>query len=98
MYAMYVATLRLELQIPGSRSLKDKRQVVSRLLHRLRARFPASVAEIGEQQRWQRAEIGVAVVSGDRGLAERLIDQIRRHVEDEPNALVCGAEAQVYAA
>lgn len=93
---MFVGSLWLEVQIPGARSLKEKRQVLSGLINRLRARYPVSVAEVGGQDTWQRAEIGVAVVSGDAGQARHVIERVRQHVEGEPGTVVCGAETQLY--
>lgn len=93
---MFVGSLWLELQIPGARSLKDKRQVLAGLVNRLRARFPVSVAEVGGQDAWQRAEIGVAVVSADLAQVRRVIEQVRQHVEADSATVVCRAETQLY--
>ncbi len=62
---MFVGVARLVLAIPGARSLKDKRRVVKSLKDRLRARFPVSLAEIGDLERYQVATLGIAVVSNE---------------------------------
>jgi uncharacterized protein YlxP (DUF503 family) len=70
---MVVGVVRIELHLPGSRSLKDKRQVVRSLKERLRERVHASVAEVEHQDLWQRAALGLAVVAADGGqVRERL--------------------------
>jgi uncharacterized protein YlxP (DUF503 family) len=61
---MFVGVARLVLQIPGARSLKDRRRVVKSFKDRARARLPISIAEIGDLERYQVATLGVAVVSG----------------------------------
>ena len=63
--AMAVAVVQASLLVPGCRSLKDKRSVVKGLVERARAKFNASVAEVGAQDLLQRAEIGAAFVSND---------------------------------
>lgn len=70
---MVVGVVRIELHLPGSRSLKDKRQVVRSLKERLRERVHASVAEVEHHDLWQRAALGLAVVAADGGqVRERL--------------------------
>ncbi len=63
---MPIGLLTLELYLPESHSLKDKRQVVRSLKDRLRARFNVAVAELEGQDSWQRAVIGVVGISGSR--------------------------------
>ena len=60
---MHAAVVRYDLHIPGSRSLKAKRAALRPVVDTLRHRFRLSVAETAHQDRWQRAEIGVAVVA-----------------------------------
>ena len=57
---MVVGTLTITLQVPDSGSLKDKRQVVRSLTARLRQTFNVGVAEVGDQNLWQSAVIGIA--------------------------------------
>jgi hypothetical protein len=60
---MFVGVVRVELHIPASTSLKDKRSVVRSLKDRIRERASAAVAEVDHQDLWQRAALGVAVVA-----------------------------------
>ncbi|HIE33337.1 MAG TPA: DUF503 domain-containing protein, partial [Thermodesulfobacteriaceae bacterium] len=58
---MVVGVVRMEFFIPGNNSLKGKRQLVKSLVHRLEARFKKlSVAEVGDQDLWQKAVIGIS--------------------------------------
>ena len=78
---MFVGIVRIELHIPGSRSLKDKRSVVQGLKERIRQRVRAAVAEVDHQDLWQRAALGVAVVSGDRRQVDEQLQSIRHLVQ-----------------
>jgi uncharacterized protein len=80
---MVVASLTLELQVPGSQSLKDKRQAIRSLRDKIRTKFNVSVAEVDNQDLWQRATIGVAVVSGDGKLAHEILDKVRALAEQD---------------
>jgi uncharacterized protein YlxP (DUF503 family) len=79
---MVVGVCTLELSMPHSASLKDKRQVVKSLVSRLRNEFNVSVAEVGAQDQWQWAVIGVACISGDRDYAQGLLSQVINWVEN----------------
>lgn len=78
---MYVGMARLTVAIDQSHSLKEKRMVVRRIKDRVRERVGVIVSEVGEQDRWQRAELGCAVASGDRQKALELLDEVIRVVQ-----------------
>lgn len=80
MASMHVAALRFELHVPESRSLKAKRAAVRPIIDGLRHRFKVSVAEVDHQDTWQRAAIGVALVSGASRQLEAIMDEIERFV------------------
>ena len=80
---MVVGSLRMELHLPASHSLKAKRSVVNHVKERLRTRFNASVAEVDHQDLWQRATLGVAIVSGEAGVLDRVLRDILSVVERE---------------
>ena len=79
---MVVAVCTLELEIPSSHSLKDKRHVVKSLTARVRQAFNVSIAEVDSLDAWQRATLGIVCVSSDanyaRGLLEKVIDNVER--------------------
>jgi uncharacterized protein YlxP (DUF503 family) len=79
---MVVGVCTLELSMPGTASLKDKRQIVKSLIARLRNEFNISVAEVGAQDQWQWAVIGVTCVSGDRDYAQGLLSRVVSWVEN----------------
>ena len=78
---MIVAACRVELDIPGSESLKDKRQVLQSTITRVRNRFPVSIAEVEAQEQWRVAVLGIAVVSNEGGHARELIDRVVRYLD-----------------
>ena len=73
---MVVGVLRLALHIPEAHSLKERRMAVRRVVERLRARFNVSVAEVGDQSRWQLATVAVTTVSNDRSLVNEVLDRV----------------------
>ena len=78
---MVVGICQLNLSIPGAHSLKDKRQVLKSLMARVKGSFNASVAEVGQNDLWQSAVIGIAVVGNDRGFVNSTLDNIIDFIE-----------------
>ena len=70
---MYTAVQTWILHLEGCQSLKDKRSVLQSLKADLR-RLNVSVAEVGTQDLWQRAELACAAVGSDR----RVVDEMLR--------------------
>ena len=87
---MHVAVVRFQLHIPHSRSLKEKRAAVKPVVEGIRNRFSLSVAEVGYQDKWQRALVGMAVVSDSYAHAVDVVDNVERWVWSKPDVEVCG--------
>jgi uncharacterized protein YlxP (DUF503 family) len=79
---MPVGLLTLEIYIPHSHSLKDKRQVLRSLKDRLRARFNVAVAELDHNDMWQRAQVGVVTVSNDPAYVEQSLQAVFNEAEN----------------
>ena len=73
----------LDLYLPGSQSLKDKRQVLKSLKDRIRNRFSVSVAEVDHNDLWQRSVLGMAVVSTATNHANEVLSKAVRFVEQD---------------
>ncbi len=91
---MHVAVVRFQLHIPQSRSLKQKRAAVKPIVEGIRHRFSLSVAEVGYQDKWQRALVGVAVVSESEAHAAAVVDSVERWVWSRPDVEVSHFERQ----
>ncbi|MEZ5262791.1 MAG: DUF503 domain-containing protein [Acidimicrobiales bacterium] len=77
---MFVLALRADLHLPACRSLKDRRQAIKPILDGARHRFGVAAAEVGQQDRWQRATLGFAAVAGSAGHAADVVDAVERFV------------------
>ena len=71
--------VRLELELPFARSLKDKRQTLRSIKDRLR-RKNVSVVESDHHDLWQRATVELALAAVSRGAAEVKREEIRRQL------------------
>ncbi len=78
---MPIVYCSLEIHLPYSHSLKEKRNVLRKTMDRLRARFNFSISEIGHQDVWQRARVGAVSIGPDRKVLERVSTQFIRESE-----------------
>jgi len=92
---MFVGVLKLTFHIPHARSLKEKRSVVRKFRDRVRARFDVSIAEVGEQDLHQKAQFGVAVVSGDAAVCDSVLEQVARAAELAEDAVLTDRSTEV---
>lgn len=81
---MIVGILEVSFHIPGSQSLKDKRQVVRGLKDRIRRRFNVSLAETDGQETWRQCSLAAAMVATQRTAVERDLNRILDLIQSVP--------------
>ena len=81
---MIIGVCTVELFIPDGQSLKSKRQVVKSLKDRLRDKFNVSVSEIGGQDLWQKAVLGIACVANETAYVNQVLDQVLNQIRSVP--------------
>ena len=83
---MIIAAMTFRLHAPWVHSLKEKRMIVKSLVARLQNRFHVSAAETGEQDTHQIIEIGIATIVPHNALADSVMEEISRFVEENTEA------------
>ncbi|MBP7216633.1 MAG: DUF503 domain-containing protein [Candidatus Omnitrophica bacterium] len=78
---MTIGVLTLELFIGQSNSLKAKRMVLHSLKARLRNHFNVAVAQVDDEDKWQKATIVVVGVAGKRPVVNSLLSSVVTFVE-----------------
>jgi hypothetical protein len=80
---MWIGYLEVELYIPGISSLKQKRIIIKSVKTKLRARYNVGVAEIDENDKWQKAVLGIVSISNDKKEINSQLDKILNWLEKE---------------
>lgn len=93
---MLVGVLTLELYLGEVCSLKGKRQVLRSLLERLKQRYNVSVAEVGQQDSWKFATVGISVVSGDMAQLDKMLDVVLRFIDNHHEVEIINMRREVY--
>ncbi|MCC6337543.1 MAG: DUF503 domain-containing protein [Myxococcales bacterium] len=94
---MFVCVARLTLDIPAAASLKAKRQVLRRVTDRVKAKFNVAVAEVEDNDVWNRAVVALAVVGNERRHVNEQMDKILQFIDDLYVAPVASRELEILA-
>ena len=73
--------LQLDIFLPESRSLKDKRSVIKSLRETVRKKFNVSIAETGEQDKWGTSELSISKVSNQSSVIRKEFQNIQKDIE-----------------
>ncbi len=92
---MIVGVCRLSLHFPDSGSLKAKRHGLRKIIDRARAKFNVAIAEVDDQDTWQRSTLALAVVGNEGRHVQSMLDRILSFIEDLYVAQVINKEAEL---
>ncbi len=92
---MIVGAAIVEIRIHGSHSLKQRRGVVRSIAQRVSNRFNLSIADVGGQDTWQRAELGLCSAGTDRQRVRSLIETAVSFIEELHLAEIIAVDIEV---
>ena len=79
---MNIGLCTIELHLPGSNSLKDKRSVLKSVCRRVHNEFNVAIAEVEEQDAWRSVVLGVVTVSNDAAYTHGLLTRVVEWIEN----------------
>jgi uncharacterized protein YlxP (DUF503 family) len=89
-----IGALELRLVIIGARSLKEKRKVLKSLKDRI-SRMNVSVAEVGDNDKWQAATLGITLVSNEVSFVNSVIDKIVQGMEESGEVEILSSRIEI---
>lgn len=92
---MLIAAIELHLSIPTAHSLKEKRMMLLSIMERIRGKFGAAVAEVGEQDIWQRAVVGIALVGNEESYLRQAANKVIQFAESHFEGEVCEIHLEI---
>lgn len=91
---MVIGAFEVRLKVMGAQSLKEKRKVLKSLRDRF-SRLNISIAEVDDQDKWQAATIGIALVSNDAGYVNSAIDKIAKSLSELPAVEIIHSKVEI---
>lgn len=92
---MIIGTAQISVFLGEVHSLKEKRSIVQSLIKRLQNKFNAAIAEVADQELWQKATIGVAVIGGSASHADSQLQAIINFIEFDPRVKTGKVETEL---
>jgi uncharacterized protein YlxP (DUF503 family) len=90
-----VGVCQVDLLIPGNASLKGKRKVLRRIIDRVKNRYNISISEIGDNDLWQRSQLGFSVVGNDSRHINSSLDKIINFIDGMNVAEIIHSEIEI---
>jgi len=78
---MNVGVCKVTLRLPENESLKGKRRVISSLSKRIRNKFNVSIAEVGDNDSWQLATLGITCASNEARHTDEMLSRVVDFIE-----------------
>jgi uncharacterized protein YlxP (DUF503 family) len=78
---MNIGVGKVSLRIPENMDLKGKRQVLKSITSRIRHRFDVAVAEVDDNDSWQRATIGFCCISNNKRYSNQVLSKVVAFIE-----------------
>jgi uncharacterized protein YlxP (DUF503 family) len=91
---MSVGLLQLDCFIPESRSLKDKRRILTSLSERLRRQFNIAIAEVEYQNQWQRARLAIVFVNTNWRMLQSSMSKLIEYVDRDRRVEITNTETR----
>ena len=93
---MLIGTISFKIRIPYAHSLKEKRRVLKSLIAKLQNKFKLSVAEIDQQDQWQSATIGIALVGSETKILNQQISWVIEFLNGQTEFEVLDVETSIF--
>jgi hypothetical protein len=78
---MVIGVCQFDFRIPENQSLKGKRHVMRKMIDRVRHQFNVAISEVGDNDLWQRGQIGICTVGNDRRHINSSLDKVIDFIE-----------------
>jgi len=78
---MNVGVAKVSLRLPENMSLKGKRQVLKSITSRVRNKFDVAVAEVGNNDSWRLATVGICCLSNNKRHTNQVLSRVVNFVE-----------------
>ena len=82
---MTIGFLQIDLVLLATKSLKDKRSIISRIKNQVRSKFNISIAEIDHGDKLGRSLVGITTVSNDSKIVHNTLIKVEEFIETNFN-------------
>lgn len=92
---MIIGICQIDILIFEANSLKEKRHVLKSIIERLKSRFNISVSEVDYHELWNRASVGISVVSNEKIYCEMVIDKVIKFIDNDERVEIVSSNKEI---
>ena len=92
---MFVGAGIIKINVPYSRSLKDKRKVIKSIINSLQSKYNISISEVASQNNTTIGEIGFSMVSPDQKYINSLFEKVLNFINDNYDIVVLNEDYEI---
>ena len=92
---MFIGAGIIKINIPYSKSLKDKRKVVKSIINSLQSKYNISISEVNSQDNKTIGEIGFSMVSSDKKYINSLFEKILSYINENYDIVVMNEDYEI---
>lgn len=92
---MIIGICTLEIFIYGASSLKDKRTILKSIIEKSKNKFNISIAEVSENNKWQKSVIGFTTVSNDKKVVDRTLEKVINFIDNFEEIEILNIEEEI---
>lgn len=93
---MIVGVCTIELFLPANRSLKDKRRVLKSLKDRINQKFNVAIAEVADNELWQKSVLGIASVGNRKDQVNAVLDKVAGVIRGNPQVEIVQSRMEFF--
>jgi hypothetical protein len=93
---MIIGACEIELTIPRSNSLKEKRRVIKSIIERIRKKYNVSIAEIDRYNNWKSATLGISCVGNEKSFVNKQISKVINVIENSPDIILVNYNLEIF--
>ena len=93
---MVVGVCTIDLHLPGTGSLKDKRRILLSMKERIKKAYNVSIAEVDGNDLWQRAVLGIACVANEGRYVNQVLDGVLNTIRANPAVELVDHHTELY--
>jgi len=80
---MLIGICQIDLYLPNSHSLKDKRNLLKSIKLRIRHNYNVSISEIDNFELWKNTTLGVACIGNEKKYLNKVLNEIILFLEKQ---------------
>ncbi|MFP4547671.1 MAG: DUF503 domain-containing protein [Fidelibacterota bacterium] len=85
---MTIGLLQMELLLPGTNSLKDKRSLLKRITNQVRKKYNVAFSELSDQDSYGRAHIGVVTLANQSSRCHSILSNTENFISQNFDVLL----------